>query len=47
VKSFAAIYPRLEPGALLAGKAESHYAQEWSLADPNSFVPSSVVRGAE
>ena len=38
VSSFAEIYPRLEPGALLNGSAEGFYAGNWTLADANSFA---------
>jgi glutamate synthase domain-containing protein 2 len=41
VKSFADLYPRLEPGALLDGKADASYQRHWSIADASSFGPSS------
>jgi glutamate synthase domain-containing protein 2 len=44
VSSFAEIYPRLEPGALLNGSAEGFYAGNWALADANSFTPRPVKR---
>jgi glutamate synthase domain-containing protein 2 len=38
VASFAEIYPRLAPGALLNGGARDHYAKSWAMADPDSFT---------
>jgi glutamate synthase domain-containing protein 2 len=39
VASFAEIYPRLEPGALLNGAANGSYACNWAMADSRSFSP--------
>ncbi len=38
VASFAEVYPRLEPGALLNGAANGSYARNWAMADPGSFT---------
>jgi hypothetical protein len=44
ISSFADIYPRLEPGALLNGSAEGFYAGNWALADARSFTAKPVKR---
>jgi glutamate synthase domain-containing protein 2 len=42
VKSFAEVYPRLSPGALLEGAAGATYQALWSAADAASFAPRHV-----
>jgi len=44
VRSFAEIYTRLAPGELLKGSADTHYAEQWALADASSFQPRQPVR---
>jgi glutamate synthase domain-containing protein 2 len=39
VSSFAEVYPRVAPGALIDGSAEGFYARHWALADAGSFAP--------
>ncbi len=41
VSSFAEVYPRLAPGALIDGAADGLYARHWALADAGSFAPRS------
>jgi hypothetical protein len=38
-ESFAEIYPRLAPGALLAGTDDPRFRQAWGLARADSFAP--------
>jgi len=42
VKTFAEVYPRLSPGALLDGAASATYQALWSAADAASFAPRHV-----
>jgi len=37
VKSFADLYPPLEPGALIAGSADKRYAGAWAMASAKEF----------
>jgi hypothetical protein len=38
VRTFAGIYPSLEPNSLLEGSANPVYAEIWAAADAASFV---------
>jgi len=38
-RSFAELYPRLEPGELLRGTSDPRFARAWDLADAQSFQP--------
>ena len=46
VRSFAEIYPGLASGELLHGARDPHYATNWELADPASFMPRAPIRAA-
>jgi glutamate synthase domain-containing protein 2 len=46
VKSFAEVYPFLEPGELLAGTRHAQYAQQWAMADAGRFAPLPPIRSA-
>jgi hypothetical protein len=46
VKSFAEVYPFLEPGELLAGTRHAQYAQQWAMADAGRFAPAPPIRSA-
>jgi len=37
VKSFAELYPQLEPGALLAGSADKRFEIAWAMANAKEF----------
>jgi hypothetical protein len=37
VKSFAELYPPLEPGELLKGSADKRYKIPWAMASPKEF----------
>jgi len=37
VRSFAELYPTLEPGELLAGSADKRFEQAWAMANPAEF----------
>jgi glutamate synthase domain-containing protein 2 len=39
IKSFAAIYPHLEPNELLTGTRDAFYAKAWAAANSQSFIP--------
>jgi glutamate synthase domain-containing protein 2 len=39
VRCFSELYPRLAPGALLAGSDDPRYAPYWELADAHDFQP--------
>jgi glutamate synthase domain-containing protein 2 len=39
VRSFAQVYPFLEPGELIDGTAHPDYARHWAMADAHSFQP--------
>jgi glutamate synthase domain-containing protein 2 len=38
-KSFAEVYPFLEPGELLRGARDPFYARAWAMADSQTFAP--------
>jgi hypothetical protein len=46
IRSFAEIYPRLNPGELLNAANDQRYAVQWGLADAGSFAPREMVRPA-
>ncbi|HUN50695.1 MAG TPA: FMN-binding glutamate synthase family protein, partial [Candidatus Sulfotelmatobacter sp.] len=46
IRSFAEIYPRLNPGELLNAANDQRYAVQWGLADAASFAPREIVRPA-
>jgi glutamate synthase domain-containing protein 2 len=46
VRSFAEVYPFLEPGELLAGARDPHYAEQWARADAGRFAPLPPIRSA-
>jgi glutamate synthase domain-containing protein 2 len=46
VRSFAEVYPFLEPGELLAGTRHAQYAQQWAMADAGRFAPLPPIRAA-
>jgi glutamate synthase domain-containing protein 2 len=46
VKSFAEVYPFMEPGELLAGTRHAQYAQQWAMADAGRFAPLPPIRSA-
>ena len=39
VRSFAALFPALEPGALLRGCDDPRFRDAWAMADAHSFAP--------
>ncbi len=39
VRSFAQLFPRMEPGALLLGTDDPRFREAWALADAHSFAP--------
>jgi hypothetical protein len=46
VKSFAEVYTFLEHCELLSGASQTHYEQQWALADAHGFAPLPPVRSA-
>ena len=46
VRSFAEVYPFLEPGELLAGTRHAQYAEQWAMADASRFAPLPPIRSA-
>ena len=42
VKSFADVYPELEPGALINGLVDDWYARHWAMAQAGSFRPKAI-----
>ncbi len=46
VESFAEVYPQIEAGCLLNGRADAEYAALWEQADPASFQPKPRVKAA-
>jgi glutamate synthase domain-containing protein 2 len=46
VRTFADVYPFLEPGELLAGTRDASYAQQWAMADARRFAPMPAIRTA-
>jgi glutamate synthase domain-containing protein 2 len=38
-RSFAEVYPQLQPGELLAGSQDAGYAANWAMAEATSFAP--------
>ena len=43
VRSFADLYPRLDPGALLRGTEDPRFRAAWAMADAASFQPRAVL----
>ena len=43
VRSFADLYPRLAPGALLRGTDDPRFAAYWAQADAHSFQPQRLI----
>ena len=46
VKSFAAVYTFLTHRELLTHSAHTYYAQQWALADAQSFFPMTKIKSA-
>ena len=46
VKSFAEVYKFLEHRELLSGIRDTYYAEQWALADAQSFGPLPYVKSA-
>jgi len=43
-RSFADLYPTLDPGELLRGTQDARFRESWAMADANSFAPKLLVR---
>jgi glutamate synthase domain-containing protein 2 len=46
VRSFAELFPEPAPGALLRGEMDARLRESWEMADPHSFAPRTLARGA-
>ena len=46
VKSFAEVYRFLEHRELLSTISDTYYAEQWALADAQSFAPLPYVKSA-
>ena len=47
IKTYAELYPTLQPGELLSGTKDTRFAGSWAMASADTFSPAIVMAGAK